>query len=207
MIRKFFSLGILLLSFSCSSNSLITTTNDISYIKHQVKNINNSTKKITLSIYKKSFDTKQLSYSNAILPKKYIDIEYLKVFLIKESDYLNPFQSGANIFGDGVYKIFNKSLDFSNLIINNVPAGNTYKAVVAAFDINNLNITKENNDLASLDKRWFLSSNTVSVTETSITYSSGISLIVDLFLEDGEGAKVNSSVLIKSGDVDTEDIK
>lgn len=211
MLKKAFSLGLIILSFSCSSNlTNTTTTSNIEYIKHQVKNIQNIEKKdIKINISRKAFDTKQISgYSNAILPKKYNDIEYIKVFLIKEINYSNPFETGANIFGDGVYKIFNKNSDFSNLMINNVPVGDTYKAVVAAFDIENLNITKENLYLGSLDKKWYLSNNTVTVTNDSITYSSETNtLIVNLYLEEGEGAKINSSVTIKESEIDTEDIK
>lgn len=207
MLKSFFLIGVLVFSLSCSNIHNITTKNDISYIKHEVKNIsNNITKSINVSISKKNFETKQLGYSNAILPKKYNDIEYLKIFLIKETDYLNPFQTGANIFGDGIYKIFNKTTNFEDLEIDNVPVGNTYKAVVAGFDINNLNITKDNNYLSSLDKKWFLSNNTVTVSENSVNYSSGSSLVVDLYLEDGEGAKVNSSITISNSDIDTEAI-
>jgi hypothetical protein len=208
MLKKFFSLGLIFISFSCSSNlnNKIANTG-IEYIRHNVKTVKNTlVKDIKLSISRKTFETK-VGYSNAILPKKYNDIEYIKVFLVNETNYTNPFQSGANVFGDGVYKVFNKNLDFSNLTIDSVPIGNNYKAVVSAFDSNNLNITKENIDLLSLDKRWFLSSNTVSINENNVTYSSGNSLIVDLYLEDGEGAKVSSSISIRESEIDQEDIR
>lgn len=212
MLKKAFSLGLLILSFSCSSSlNNSTTTGNVEYVKHQVRNIQSSVKRdIKLNISRKAFDLKvyQSGYSNAILPKRYNDIEYLKVFLIKGNNYLNPFEIGVNIFGDGVYKVFNKDSDFSNLIIDNVPVGDTYKAVVAAFDVENLNITKDNTYLESLDKKWFLSSNTVTVDSSAVTYSSETNtLMVDLYLEEGEGAKVNSSVTIKKGEVDTENIK
>lgn len=161
---------------------------------------NNQSSKVKIEIDNYGFIVK--AYSDAVLPQTNINVKSFWVFLT--SDYNNPFTVGANPLGDGNIVKINKQ-QVNSITFNNIPSGNTYWAVIAAFDstIDDLlavNITKPDPTLFSNDKRWSRSINSVTISGFTPNYSdSGNALKVKVFLQPGIAASIDTSIVVKKG--------
>lgn len=103
-------------------------------------------------------------------------IKSFEAFL--SSNFSNPFASGANPFGDNVKVQVNNSGTTTVITFSAIPAGGPYFAVIAGFDnvigaTPRNNITRADATLASTDKKWARSSNTITVSTTGIIFSNG----------------------------------
>ncbi len=200
----FLLLGICLPVTACVNpvvETVVVPDAKISFAKKALNKVKGS--QIKVQFITSTYNSK--AYSNATLPKKNLDIKSYKIFLT--TDYPNPFTSGANAFGDGNVYSINRSISNDNPIIENVPDGGPYYAVVAAYDdvMENPganNITKPDDTLLSIDKKWARSINTATVNiGGTVSYSDGSgALQIKLSLQHGIPPWVESSATILPGD-------
>lgn len=149
-----------------------------------------------------SFKTK----SSSSVPEAILsDVKSLSIFLT--TNPTDPFATGANPFGDGVmisYDTIGNTMRFVN-----VPVGGPYYAVIAAFDDfaaspTKNNITEVNPALTSVDKKWYLSTNTVNVLPSNVLLfsnhpNSNLILDVNLFLRKPLPNNISTSVTVFDG--------
>lgn len=190
------------LSFSCinyGTQIKVEGSSKIEKIDIQ-KNLVSTTKKLgTVKIAINNLGFKSKAYSDAILPKAFIDIKSYKIFLTNNyNDPLNNIVVGSMIWVDS-------TTNNQVIAINNVPNGANYYGVVSAYDdISNsttaLNITEPDLTIVSTDQKWARSTNSVSISGSSSTYSdNSSSLNINLPLKHGVPASADTSISIISG--------
>ena len=149
-----------------------------------------------------SFKTKS---SSSVLEALLTDVKSLSAFLTNNPT--DPFATGSNPFGDGVIVSYDSIGNIMRFV--NVPVGGPYYAVVAAFDDfaaspTKNNITEINPALTSVDKKWYLSTNTVNVLPTNVLVFSNppntnLMLDVNLILRKPLPSTITSSITINDG--------
>lgn len=193
---------------SCSFNQPVNIKDSIELTQKDLKITRVEKAKINIIINQyKPFEKK--AYSGVILPKKINDVSLYKVFLSKNLS--NPFGSSDMITE---IKSIVPDLDTKqgSAVFNNIPDGGPYYAFVSAYEkviTNNdgieseefINITEPNNNLESIDKKWYSSLNHVNVSLGNTVFSdSSSALKTTLNLQAGIPSKVDNSIQIYAGD-------
>ncbi len=194
---------------SCTSTQTLNAVNinpNKSYLDTlKVTRLKKPEIKITIN-QDKSFDKK--AFSDAILPKKKQDISLYRVFISKNQ--LNPFNQGDMV--SSVKDVIPNSNFQGTTTFTGISDGGPLYAFVSAYEKiitnengipkeNFVNVTKINSSLQSIDKKWAVSENNVSILLGKNTFSDNSnSLKITLNLQAGVGAKFENSIKIFSGD-------
>lgn len=184
--------SILLVSCSLKNENLNTRI----YIKKEVDLSSKATLTVNFSTNKLNIKSND-SYNEA----KISDIKSFSAFLT--TDPYNPFSSSSNPMGDGVIKSTN-NLTASKITFINVPVGGPYYAVVSAFDgLNGTgnNLSEPNLLLTSIDNKWYISNENVTVLPSGniIFSNTSTTLNVDLVLRKPIAHSITSEVNILNG--------
>lgn len=197
---------------ACTSTQPLNAKNQISNIQNnkttplKVTKINKSEISIVIN-QTKSLNTK--AYSDAILPKTKFDVSIYKVFISKNK--LNPFTTGDMITEIKTINVVADSTAPASVTFTGIPDGGPYYAFVSAYEKyitnfdgipeeNFINITRADNNLLSIDKKWATSSNNVNIVSVVNTFSDkSDALKVSLNLQDGVPSSVDTAVRLYTG--------
>lgn len=134
------------------------------------------------------------------------DIKSLNVFLTTNSR--DPFAIGSNPFGNGSIVAKDNFIQ-NSIMVSNVPVGGPYYAIFAVFDdvnskINKKNITEPNLYFTSIDNKWAISVNSVTVLPSrNLVFSdSSNTLNVTLIMRKPIPSNITADITISDGTTD-----